>query len=129
MTDNLSNEEQIRTLVERWAKAIRDNNIEGVLAHHTDNVVMFDAIPPLQSQGMEAYKEAWGHFFDMSQGGDRAFNLRELKITAGDHVAFCHSLVDIEDFTVRLTLGLRKVAGEWLIAHEHHSAPGDVEEE
>ena len=41
-----SKETQIRKLVENWAKAVREGNMQGVLAHHTDDVVMFDVPPP-----------------------------------------------------------------------------------
>jgi len=30
---------------------------------------------------------------------------------------------DKDGFLFRLTVGLRKVAGHWRIAHEHHSVP------
>jgi ketosteroid isomerase-like protein len=38
-------------------------------------------------------------------------------------VAYCHALVKVTDAKVRVTLGLRKERGQWLIAHEHHSYP------
>ena len=40
MTKN-SNEIQIRTLVENWAKAVREGEIDSVLANHTDDIVLF----------------------------------------------------------------------------------------
>jgi ketosteroid isomerase-like protein len=52
MTD-ISNENQIRRLVENWAAAVRAKDLEGAVAHHTDDIVMFDVPLPLQSQGME----------------------------------------------------------------------------
>jgi ketosteroid isomerase-like protein len=42
-------------------------------------------------------------------------------------VAYCHALVNIADATVRVTMGLRKERGRWLIAHEHHSYPVELE--
>jgi ketosteroid isomerase-like protein len=123
---NVSNESQIRQVVESWAKAVRYGDMDGILARHTKDLVMFDVPPPLQSKGIEAYKKTWDLFFQYSPGGEGSFNLEELKITAGDTVAFCHALLRIgggEAPECRLTIGLQKVAGEWLIAHEHHSAP------
>jgi SnoaL-like domain len=38
-------------------------------------------------------------------------------------VAYCHALVKIFDSKVRVTIGLRKEGSQWLIAHEHHSCP------
>jgi ketosteroid isomerase-like protein len=37
-----ANEPQIRKLLEKWAKAVRARDIAGVVAHHTDDVLMFD---------------------------------------------------------------------------------------
>jgi ketosteroid isomerase-like protein len=30
---------------------------------------------------------------------------------------------DASDLDFRLTIGLRKIEGQWLITHEHHSVP------
>lgn len=122
--------EQVRAVVENWAKAVREQNLDGVLAQHADNVVMFDVPPPLQNKGIEAYKASWGPFFEAQ--GQGIFNLGELEIAAGDEVAFCHSIVTCgtslepgQHFPVRLTVGLRKIGGRWLITHEHHSVPAE----
>jgi ketosteroid isomerase-like protein len=32
---------------------------------------------------------------------------------------------DASGFLFRLTIGLRKVGGDWRIAHEHHSVPAN----
>jgi ketosteroid isomerase-like protein len=120
---------QIRELVENWARAVRDADMDGVLAHHADNIVMFDVPPPLQLKGIDAYRKAWELFFSMQ--GKGAFDLGELEIAAGDNVAFCHSIVtcgskDKEgQFKVCLTIGLRKISGNWMITHEHHSVPAE----
>ena len=119
---------QIRELIENWARAVRDMDLAGVLAHHPENVVMFDVPPPLQSRGIAAYKATWEPFF--AAQGQGVFDLHELEITAGVDVAFCHSLVTCGipsdpagQFQVRLTVGLHKVNGQWFITHEHHSVP------
>ena len=41
MTKNL-NETQIRALIEKWARAVRAKDMDGVLANHADDIVMFD---------------------------------------------------------------------------------------
>jgi ketosteroid isomerase-like protein len=127
MGDN-SDEIQIRTLVESWASAVREKDMNGVLAHHTADIVMYDVPAPLQSQGIAAYKKTWGLFFSQSPGGPGAFDVLDMKVTASDSVAFCHGLVKIFESTVRLTMGLRRERGQWLIAHEHHSYPIELEE-
>ncbi|BBY74162.1 hypothetical protein MPRF_10610 [Mycolicibacterium parafortuitum] len=60
MTDN---QRQIRDTVERWIEAIRARDIDGVLAAHTDDLVMFDATPPYDGvRGTAAYRDSWPPF-------------------------------------------------------------------
>jgi ketosteroid isomerase-like protein len=84
--NNHSNETQIRKLVENWAKAVRDGDMQGVLAHHADDIVTFDVPPPLQSKGMAEYKKTWDLFFQYSPGGEGSFDLVELKINAAGNL-------------------------------------------
>src|SRR5262245_19247484 len=109
MTANTrSNETQIRRLVNDWAKAVRARDIHGASAHHAKDIVMFDVPLQVQSKGSAAYKKTWELFF--SSNPDRcAFDVVELKITAGDTVAFCHALVRLDENTARLTMGFRKI--------------------
>ena len=116
-----ANETQIRTLIEKWAQAVRAQDMLAVLENHTDDIVMFDVPVPIQSRGIEEYRKTWELFFDHSPGGPGSFDVTELRIFASDPIAYCHALVNIFDSTVRLTVGLRKEKGQWLVAHEHHS--------
>jgi uncharacterized protein (TIGR02246 family) len=127
MTDD-SAEVQITTVLEDWARAVREKDMDRVLAHHAEDVVMFDVPMPLQSQGIEDYRKTWELFFESSPGGNGAFDLLEVKITAGDSVAFCHALIRIFESRARLTTGLVKREGQWVIAHEHHSYPIGLDE-
>jgi len=126
-------ESQIRALIEAWADAVRRHDYPGVLAHHEQDIVMFDVPPPLRSRGMEEYRKTWDLFFRYHEPS-QAFDIEELAITAGEDVAFavaimrCGSATASEPpveggFQFRLTVGLRKVDGAWRIAHEHHSVP------
>jgi uncharacterized protein (TIGR02246 family) len=119
----ISNETQIRALVEQWAGAVRAKDMEGALANHADDIVMFDVPMPLQSTGMKEYRKTWELFFDHSPGGPGSFDVTELRVAASDSVAYCHALVKIFDSKVRVTMGLRREGEQWLIAHEHHSYP------
>jgi uncharacterized protein (TIGR02246 family) len=132
--DPRNEEADIRRLVEDWASAIRAKSIEGVLARHTDDILMFDVPPPVAVRGIAAYRETWPPFFAALTQGDAAFDIVELRVTAGETVAFATALLrcgSTEELgknpsaRLRLTLGLRKVDGAWHIAHEHHSFPSD----
>jgi uncharacterized protein (TIGR02246 family) len=125
----------IRRLIEDWASAVRAKNINGVVAHHTDDVVMFDVPPPTAVRGISAYRETWPAFFEALTDGEATFDIIELQITAGETVAFASALLRCgskeklaQDPTprLRLTIGLRKVSGAWKIAHEHHSFPAET---
>jgi uncharacterized protein (TIGR02246 family) len=122
MTD-YSNEDKIRSLVENWARAVREGDINAVLACHSDDIVMFDVPPPLEARGLDAYRRQWALFFAYSPGGKGSFDVVDLEVTAGGKVAYCHALIQIFTSKVRLTMGFRKIEGKWLITHEHHSSP------
>ncbi|HEY3948298.1 YybH family protein [Phenylobacterium sp.] len=126
-------ETRIRALLEAWADAVRRHDLPAILAHHEPDMLMFDLPPPLQCRGIEAYAETWGLLFRYHQPGT-AFDFRELSVTAGADVAFAAAILwcgpdssatpaDADGFLFRLTVGLRKTAGEWRIVHEHHSVP------
>jgi ketosteroid isomerase-like protein len=110
-------------LVENWAAAVRAKDLEGALAHHTDAIVMFDVPLPLQSRGIDEYRKTWELFFANNRGGPGSFEVTDLHIAASDTIAYCHALLKILNSTARLTIGLRKEGGQWLVAHEHHSYP------
>jgi uncharacterized protein (TIGR02246 family) len=121
---------QIRGLIERWAKAVHAGDLDAVLADHADDIVMFDVPPPENGvRGFEAYRETWPPFFEwQAQGG--SFEIVELNVTSGEEVAYAYALLrcgtvaelDAQpENRLRLTIGLRKQAGRWVVAHEHHS--------
>ncbi len=127
-----SDEAVIRRMIESWATAVRARKIGDVVAHHTDDMVMFDVPPPVSVRGLAAYTETWAPFFKWQEEGDGTFEIVELDVTAGDRVAFaiallrCGSraeLVRDDSPRLRLTIGLKKIGGAWKIAHEHHSFP------
>jgi uncharacterized protein (TIGR02246 family) len=125
-------EEQIRTLIEQWAAAVHRGDMKGVLADHSDDIVMFDVPPPYEGvRGIDAYRETWPPFFEWQARG-ASFEMVSLDVTAGDDVAYAHALLrcgmpqelaERPANRLRLTLGLRKEQGRWVIAHEHHSFP------
>jgi uncharacterized protein (TIGR02246 family) len=125
-------EAEIRALIERWARAVHDGDLDGVLADHADDIVMFDVPPPDDGvRGIRAYRETWPPFFDWQRQG-ASFEIVSLEVTASDDVAFAHALLRCgtpeepradPDNRLRLTVGLRKEGGRWIVAHEHHSFP------
>ena len=124
-------ESEIRALIERWATAVHAGDLETVLADHTDDIQMFDVPPPNAVRGIEAYRETWPPFFEW-QRREAVFEIVSLDVTAGDDVAFATALLRCgteeelrkdPDNRLRLTIGLRKEGGRWVVSHEHHSFP------
>jgi uncharacterized protein (TIGR02246 family) len=125
MTDT----DAIRGLIQRWADAVHRGDLAGVLADHADDIVMFDVPPPQEGiRGIDAYRAAWPPFFEWQASG-ATFDLLSLDITAGTDVAFAYALLhcgapgDDPDVRLRLTIGLAKRDGRWVVTHEHHSFP------
>jgi uncharacterized protein (TIGR02246 family) len=127
------NDAEIRALIERWAKAVREEDRAGIRADHDPEILMFDVPPPFLSRGIAAYMATWEEFLQCAEK-PVALNFRDVKITAGNDVAFATAIgrcagVDSngkrEELKFRLTMGLRKIGGRWRVMHEHHSLPAE----
>ena len=126
----MTDEQQIRTLIERWAAAVHEGDLATVLADHDPDILMFDVPPPEQGvRGIDAYRETWPGFFAWQASG-AVFEIESLDVTAGADVAFASALLRCgtpEQFErepeqrLRLTVGLRRAGGRWTVTHEHHS--------
>lgn len=120
---------RITTMLDDWAKALREKDAARVVAHHLDGFVQFSLAPPLVSEAADA--EGLDQWFDTWRG-PLGFEISELDIAAAGDVAYCHSLNRLSgtktdgttnDIWFRQTLGLRKTGGAWKIAHQHESVP------
>ena len=101
------------------------------MANYAPDMLLFDLAPPLQYKGAEAYRKNWEEWLPTFQG-PVGFDRREVSITTGDDVAFCHCLNRITgkrtdgtepDVWVRATICYRKIDGKWMVTHEHVSVP------
>ena len=125
-------EAAVRELILRWTAAVHSGDLDVVLADHADDIVMFDVPPPNDGVlGIDAYRETWPPFFQWQAQG-ASFEIVSLEVTAGNDVAFAHALLRCgskeelaadPDNRLRLTVGLRKDGGRWIVTHEHHSFP------
>jgi uncharacterized protein (TIGR02246 family) len=129
----LSDEEEIRRRIARFAQAFRAKDIEGVISLFAPQIVSFDLAPPLQHSS-EAYRDIFRHLFD-AFGGPIDFEVRDLEVSAAEDVAFSHALNHVQgtmrngnraDRWLRWTACFRKIDGAWLVVHEHVSVPADL---
>lgn len=130
--DEMDDEAQIRSLIERWATAVHEGDLDRVLADHAEDIVMFDVPPPFEGvRGIDAYREVWPGFFEWQAQG-ALFTIESLDVTVGGNVAYAYALLrcgtarefaELPENRLRLTVGLRKEDDRWVVAHEHHSFP------
>jgi uncharacterized protein (TIGR02246 family) len=121
---------EIEQLIRRWADAVHTGDLDTVLVDHGDDIVMFDVPPPHDGvRGLAEYEETWPAFFAWQATG-ASFEIVELDVTQSEDVAFAWALLrcgtpdelaDVPDRRLRLTIGLAKRDGRWVVTHEHHS--------
>jgi uncharacterized protein (TIGR02246 family) len=131
----MNNEQEIRTLITRWAAAVHAGDLAATVADHASDIVMFDVPAPENGvRGIAAYREVWPPFFKWQASG-ASFEIVELQVSASDHVAYAFALLrcgtpqefaEHPDKRLRLSLGLEKRDGKWTVTHEHHSFTVDA---
>jgi ketosteroid isomerase-like protein len=90
--DGKANDEaQISKLIDRWLTALRAKDLDGIMSCYAPDILLFDILPPLQSVGADAYRKNWAEWFPRFQG-PIGYEIRNLRVTSGNDVAFSHSL-------------------------------------
>jgi ketosteroid isomerase-like protein len=123
---------EIREVIEGKAALLATGDVKAVLSHYADTFVEYDLAPPLRQPGDgrdPGRMEAWLATFQAPPHRE----VTRLEITADGDVAFATSIDCLsatsresgESFRLwfRVTLGLRRVDGRWLVTHEHESVP------
>jgi ketosteroid isomerase-like protein len=64
----MSDAEQIRDILERWAYTTRMGLQDEVLANHAADLVVFDVLPPLKYESAEAYRKSWDEWQPETKG-------------------------------------------------------------
>jgi ketosteroid isomerase-like protein len=127
-----SPETEIKAVIGERIEAMRTGDAKRAVATLADNIVAFELAPPLRLAADQARDpaalEAW---FGTWRGGVD-IEIGRLTVAAAGDVGYAHSLNRLRgtkadgtavDFWVRSTLGFRKTADGWKIAHGHTSVP------
>ncbi|MEH2176521.1 YybH family protein [Nostoc sp.] len=129
-----TNEVQIRQLIAEQQRAICTKDVEQIMSHYANEIIVFDVKPPFQTQGKDACRQVWKeclpYFPDTFE-----IETRDLKITASEDLAVAHWLFRFtgsQDHPamqtwMRVTAVCQKNQGEWQILHEHLSVPFNPE--
>ncbi|SRR6266478_5865098 len=94
----------IQALIERRARAVREENREGIRADHDSEILMFDVPPSFLSCGLDAYMATWETFLSWS----------EKPVAFAKATGWCAGVDPNgkrEDLQFRLTMGLGKIDG------------------
>jgi ketosteroid isomerase-like protein len=129
--------QEIRDLIHDRAARLTAGDVPGMLAHHAPQLVDYNLAPPLvgPADGRDPKPvEAWIETFE----GPPRREVTRLEVTRDGDVAFATSIDSLtatprgttSPFTLwhRVTLGLRRIDGRWLIVHEHQSVPFYMDE-
>jgi ketosteroid isomerase-like protein len=131
-----SDEAALRALEARYVRAFSDENVDAVMANYApgDGLFVFDAVPPRQYVGWEAYKRDWQALF-AAFPGKAPTTMSDLSLTVVGPVAYGHN-IQTTQFTppggaaqtlvVRVSDVYRKIGGRWKIVQEHVSFPVDI---
>jgi ketosteroid isomerase-like protein len=129
-----ADEAQIRRQIDKIAEGLRDKDLESLERLYTTDVVSFDVEPPLQHVGVAAKAANWANVFAFFE--TVTYEVRDLALAVSDDVAFGHAFARLSGtlkngtvtsgMWVRITYGLRKIDGAWLIAHDQVSVPLDI---
>ena len=127
---------EIRDVIEGKAALLETGDVKAVLAHYADTFVEFNLAPPLRQPGDgrdPVPLEAWMATFEAPPRRE----VTQLEITADGDVAYATSIDRLsavprgsaEGFELwfRVTLGLRRIDGRWLVTHEHESVPFEMD--
>jgi len=126
-----TNEEQIRQLMEDVSEAVRTRDVHTILEAYADDVTVFDVRDSLKIN-KEGLRKSWQECFDSST--EFSYKIKDLKIEIDEKLAFSFCLshctgLDIKgnkiDIWIRVSNCYSKRNNQWLVVHEHASAPGD----
>ncbi|MCP2314675.1 Ketosteroid isomerase homolog [Nocardia amikacinitolerans] len=127
-------EAEIRRQIDKVVEGLRAKDLEALKQLYTTDVVSFDVEPPLQHVGIVAKLENWARVFSLFE--TVSYEVRDLTFTVGDDVAFGQAFARLSGtlnngaatsgMWVRVTYGMRKIDGAWLIAHDQVSVPFDI---
>jgi len=123
----------VETALARYAQAVRAKDVDAFAALYTEDVQVFDMWGTWSLHGIEAWRGMADSWFDSLGDEQVLVTWRDVQSSVADALAIgnatlTYTAVSAAGQTLRaldnrITLALRRQAGEWKIFHEHTSAP------
>ena len=125
----------IEALESRFAAAFNAKDVDAIMKCYVpdQSLFVFDAVPPRQYVGANAYRKDWKDFLATFKETLK-FEMSDLDVGVVGPIGYSHSIQHVTgtdtkdkpvDFTVRVTDVYRKIGSKWLIVQEHVSVPVD----
>jgi uncharacterized protein (TIGR02246 family) len=95
-TPNSQDEAAIRSLIDRWVRAVREQDRAAIRTDHDPDMLMFDVPPPLVSRGLDTCMATWEMFFRQVEK-PVTFDFHDVRVTSGADVAFATAIGNCVD--------------------------------
>jgi ketosteroid isomerase-like protein len=124
----------IKARYSAWKDAFEARDLNGIMAIYSPDVLAYDAVPPLQFSGADAYRKDYETFLAQFEGPVRV-TIPHVHVEQSGLVAYAFGLERMRgtmtngrpvDIWLRFTDGWKRENGRWLIEHEHVSVPVDM---
>lgn len=129
--------EQIITVLENYAEAVRNGNVDVIMSFYEKDIVAFDIMPPLSINNKISFRKNFEETMLKAFTFPVNYTFEQQKIDVSGDLAVVRSFVHFAgdlvngagnvDNLMRSTMVLKRIDGNWLITHEHCSVPLDTE--
>ncbi|MGW2781158.1 nuclear transport factor 2 family protein [Streptomyces populi] len=129
--DDEDPEGEIRRLDGRLTEALRERDLDGMMACYAPDVEVFHPAGDGEQSGADALRKAQEQWFS-TLAGPAEREVLDFRVRVDEGVAFGHALVRLRapladgttlDTTARVTTGYRAAGDRWRIVHQHTSVP------
>lgn len=119
---------QIEALFDQLQRAYHVHNADAIIAAYTRDAIIYDLAPPLAHRGLD--EKSLSSWLDTWEG-PLEMTMQDFDITIDENLAVATALSKMQGtqkgesktLWLRTTFALRKLHGQWLIAHDHASVP------
>jgi ketosteroid isomerase-like protein len=136
VVDTAADEAKLKALEDKFAADFNAKDIDAIMSHYSDDVLVFDIVPPRQYVGAAAYRKDWEDLLKPFK--TLKFDITDYAVSSDGQMAWAHSMQHLTatqmagkktqkiDMTVRVTDVYKKINGDWKVVHEHVSVPIDL---
>ncbi len=128
--------DEIKAIQLSIARNAEKRDLDGIMSHYIkdDKLFVFDAYPPRQYVGWDAFRGDWKDFLNALKD-PISYKLGELYAISDGQFGYTHMVQYIRGTTqdgkpfalnLRETDVYRKINGNWMIVHVHASVPVDL---